>query len=270
MTSNDSNLTPRTTPMNEVTFDIYVTNADDAIRITSAALGDEAGVAIELESTPPSTIEEIAQWLGVTPVMCCHVDATRSSTSDEALLERACRVVRECVGDVAVVRHNCTAWALKRAGQLLVSSDPWLGASGAAWAPFQQIAFSRRPTLCPTDPDLLAIQPNTSRVRVVEMIAVMSDRSHNLEARYVLRHDRTIVTIAETARLARLADKRTSHIPGADGTFVTRDSPEEWLHLLPTEFTGSRHYATKVFQMDEYEAVRSMLPTPKENTLPSP
>ena len=250
-------------------FDIYLTKTADTCHFAPSTHSDGSSFFVAAEAVSSQAKEEFTQWLDIAPVTCIHAYATKQATLEQLFdnFEHACRQLLMCSGDAAIVKNNCSAWALKRADQLL--------ASDAAAEPdvvetsFQRTRLPDRPWLCPADPELAAIVPGASLVRVVEMVHVRGDLSLHLGARYVLRRNGTLVTIAASRHSTSVSDEQTSRLPSIDNTFVTRDTPEEWLKLLPLSFTGSRYYATKVFQMDEYAAVRSMLLTPREDKLPA-
>jgi hypothetical protein len=104
-------------------------------------------------------------------------------------------------------------------------------------------------------------QPSLRRLSVVEFRSFDGQRE-KLRARLVLVPDGTIVTVAPTDHYRRVVDKDLEHgVPGPRSTYVKRDAGLAFLELLAPNFRGSTYYATKVFEMDETDA---MTPPPHE------
>jgi hypothetical protein len=99
------------------------------------------------------------------------------------------------------------------------------------------------------------------RVWVVEFRSFDGERE-KVRARLVLTPDGTIVTVAPIEHYRRVVDKDLEHgVPGPGNTYVKRDAGLAFLELLAPNFRGITYSATKVFEMDETEA---MTPPPYE------
>ena len=74
----------------------------------------------------------------------------------------------------------------------------------------------------------------------------------------MLTHDHGIVIVGPTPHAVVVAEETVAGgLPGPGGTYVQRDAGMEFLRLLPVNFRGSHFFATKVFEMDEDEAMTS-------------
>jgi uncharacterized protein YjbI with pentapeptide repeats len=104
-------------------------------------------------------------------------------------------------------------------------------------------------------------RPGARRVAVVEM-RTFDGRREVVDARFVLSADGTVETVAPSEHLKRVNDARVERgLPGPGNTMVTRDAGRAFLELLAPNYRGSVHYATRVFEMDEIDA---MTPPPYE------
>lgn len=98
-------------------------------------------------------------------------------------------------------------------------------------------------------------RPGALRVAVVEMRTFDGNREV-VDARFVLLTDGSVVTVAPSEHLRRVVDARVERgLPGPANTLVTRDAGRPFLELLAPTFHGSVHYATRVFEMDEVDAM---------------
>ncbi len=88
------------------------------------------------------------------------------------------------------------------------------------------------------------------RVSVVEL-RTADPSGEALMARFVLRANGKISTVAPSEHLAKVADRTVAQLPGPANTWVTRDAGREFLELLPQNFRGTHLYATRVFEMEE-------------------
>lgn len=108
---------------------------------------------------------------------------------------------------------------------------------------------------------LLSASATSRRVSVVEFRSFDGERE-KVRARLVLTADGAVVTVASIEHYGRVVDKDLEHgVPGPGKTYVKRDAGLVFLELLAPNFRGSRYYATKVFEMDEPDA---MTPPPYE------
>jgi hypothetical protein len=95
----------------------------------------------------------------------------------------------------------------------------------------------------------------TRRVSVVELRSFDGKRER-VRGRLVLTPDGTIVTVAPTEHYRRVVDDDLQRgVPGPGNTYVTRDAGVAFLELLAPNFRGSAYYATKVFEMEETDAM---------------
>jgi hypothetical protein len=97
---------------------------------------------------------------------------------------------------------------------------------------------------------------DAGRLSVVEMRSFDGENDVTW-ARFVLLPDGTIRVIGRTENDVSAADHYTARgLPGPRGTIVTRDHGLDYLRLLAENFSGSRNYATRVFEMDADDALR--------------
>ena len=95
----------------------------------------------------------------------------------------------------------------------------------------------------------------TRRVSVVEF-RLFDGVREKVVTRFVLTADGTVVTVAPTEHYRNVSDETVaSGVPGPGNTYVKRDAGIEFLKLLAPNFRGSRFFATKVFEMDEADAM---------------
>jgi hypothetical protein len=82
--------------------------------------------------------------------------------------------------------------------------------------------------------------------------------------RFVLTSDGVVITVAPTEHYRKVSDETVENgVPGPGNTYVKRDAGIEFLELLAPNFRGSRFFATKVFEMDEDEALTlAVVPAP--------
>ena len=94
-----------------------------------------------------------------------------------------------------------------------------------------------------------------TRVSAAEL-RIYNGSSYEIMARFVLTGDGRIVTVARTEHSARVADKTVADgVPGPGGTMVTRDEGLRFLEHLAPNYRGSQLFATRVFELDESEAM---------------
>jgi hypothetical protein len=112
---------------------------------------------------------------------------------------------------------------------------------------------------------LLSAGSASRRVSVVEFRSFDGERE-KVRDRLVLTSDGTVVTVAPIEPYRRVVDKDLElGVPGPGKTYVKRDAGLAFLTLLAPNFRGSTYYATKVFEMEEPDAMTPPLyePPPK-------
>jgi hypothetical protein len=129
----------------------------------------------------------------------------------------------------------------------MVSAPRTPGEDGAAELPPSQSASAASPQ---------------QRVSVVEFHLHDGERD-KVVARFVLNPDGAVVTVAPTEHYRNVSDETVENgVPGPGGRYVKRDAGLTFLQLLAPNFRGSRFWASKVFEMDEADA---MTPPPYDS-----